>query len=90
MIGGVAGTMLICYCFCFVSQDASIKCTTNGNNQIIVCDSYGCIHLFNRNWEASTFKGHDGSIELCELSRQHNLLITVGVSVISHTCNVTS
>lgn len=61
-------------------QDASIRCTTYGNNQIIVCDSYGCIHLFNRNWEASTFKGHDGSIELCELSRQHNLLITVGVS----------
>lgn len=60
-------------------KEATIKCTTNGNNQIIVCDSYGCVHIFDRNWEASTFKAHVGPIELCELSRQHNLLITVGV-----------
>lgn len=37
------------------------------------------MHLFDRNWDVSTFKGHSGPIELCELSQQHNLLITIGV-----------
>lgn len=61
-------------------QDAEITCTTSGNNQVIVCDSYGCIHLFNRNWDVITYKAHDSAINLCELLHHHNLLITVGVS----------
>ncbi|KAJ6646297.1 Vacuolar protein sorting-associated protein 11 like [Pseudolycoriella hygida] len=59
-------------------KDATITSSTNGNNQIILCDSLGLIHLFNRNWDVISFKGHDGCISLCELATQHNLLITVG------------
>lgn len=64
---------------CHLLQEADITCSTNGNNQIIICDSYGCVHIFDRNWEVCTFKGHNGRIELCDLSQQHNLLITIGV-----------
>lgn len=61
-------------------QEATITSATNGNNQIIICDSFGFIHVFGRNWDAVSFKGHDGAIPLCQLARQHNLLITIGVS----------
>lgn len=43
----------------------------------------GLIHLFNRNWDVTSFKGHDGCISFCELAAQHNLLITVGVTKIN-------
>lgn len=66
------------------AQDATITSSTNGNNQIVLCDSMGSIHLFNRNWDVTSFKGHDGCISLCEMATQHNLLITVGV--ISEIC----
>ncbi|CAD7089452.1 unnamed protein product [Hermetia illucens] len=58
-------------------KDAEITCATNGKNQIIICDSYGWIHVVYRNWDFTSFKGHDSPIALCTLSIQNNLLVTI-------------
>ncbi|XP_049547404.1 vacuolar protein sorting-associated protein 11 homolog [Anopheles darlingi] len=58
-------------------QEAKITATANGNTLIVVCDSAGFIHTFSRTWEVISFKGHDGSILLCDISKQNNLLVTV-------------
>ncbi|XP_050089225.1 vacuolar protein sorting-associated protein 11 homolog [Anopheles aquasalis] len=58
-------------------QEAKITATANGNTLIVVCDSAGYIHTFSRTWEVISFKGHDGSILLCDISKQNNLLVTV-------------
>lgn len=81
-IGAIKITSLL-----LLLQEADITCSTNGNNQIIICDSYGCVHLFDRSWAVSTFKGHTGPIHLCELSHQHNLLITIGVCIHIKICS---
>uniref|UniRef100_A0A1L8DVY0 Vacuolar protein sorting-associated protein 11 homolog n=1 Tax=Nyssomyia neivai TaxID=330878 RepID=A0A1L8DVY0_9DIPT len=59
-------------------QDAEITCATNGSNQVYLCDSSGCVHIFGRSWSATSFKAHEGAVILCKYSRQNNLLITVG------------
>ncbi|XP_039431655.1 vacuolar protein sorting-associated protein 11 homolog [Culex pipiens pallens] len=62
-------------------QDARITATASGNNVIVMCDSEGMIHSFNRSWEPISFKGHEGSILLCDISKQNNLLVTVGEDI---------
>ncbi|EAT44793.1 AAEL003887-PA [Aedes aegypti] len=59
-------------------QGAQIKATTSGNNLVVICDSEGMIHAFNRSWEPVSFRGHDGPILLCDISKQNNMLVTVG------------
>lgn len=59
-------------------QGAQIKATTSGNNLVVICDSEGMIHAFNRSWEPVSFRGHDGPILLCDVSKQNNMLVTVG------------
>jgi hypothetical protein len=62
------------------SQDADIVSSTCGNNQIILGDSNGYIHVFPKNFrESYSFKSHT-AVSFCELSIQNNLLITLGVS----------
>lgn len=61
-------------------QDARITASTTGNNRIIVCDSAGMVHVFNRNWVATTFRAHAGPIALCALAGASNHLVTVGPS----------
>lgn len=62
-------------------QDADISSSTCGNNQVVVCDMFGFVHVFSKKWESYSFKAHDGPILLCELTIQGNFLITVGVSI---------
>ncbi|XP_058450947.1 vacuolar protein sorting-associated protein 11 homolog [Malaya genurostris] len=62
-------------------QSARITATTSGNNLIVICDSEGMIHTFSRSWEPISFKGHEGSILLCDVSKQINLLVTVGEDI---------
>lgn len=62
-------------------QDARITATASGNNVIVMCDSEGNIHSFTRSWEPISFKAHEGSILLCDISKQNNLLVTVGEDI---------
>ncbi|KFB46003.1 AGAP002665-PA-like protein [Anopheles sinensis] len=62
-------------------QGAKITATANGNSLIVICDSSGFIHTFTRTWVAVSFKGHEGSILLCDISKQNNLLVTVGEDI---------
>ncbi|XP_058057321.1 vacuolar protein sorting-associated protein 11 homolog [Anopheles bellator] len=62
-------------------QGAKITATANGSTLIVVCDSNGTIHTFSRTWEVISFKGHEGSILLCDISKQNNLLVTVGEDI---------
>lgn len=59
-------------------QGARITATASGNNVIVICDSEGMIHSFSRSWEPISFKAHEGSILLCDVSKQNNMLVTVG------------
>ncbi|XP_055374112.1 vacuolar protein sorting-associated protein 11 homolog [Condylostylus longicornis] len=58
-------------------QGSQVTCYASGRGQNIICDSQGGIHVFGRNWEFTSFKGHDMSINLCALSIQNNLLVTI-------------
>ncbi|XP_055606181.1 vacuolar protein sorting-associated protein 11 homolog [Uranotaenia lowii] len=62
-------------------QGARITATATGNNLIVICDSEGMIHTFSRSWEPISFKGHEGSILLADISKQNNLLVTVGEDI---------
>ncbi|XP_055550391.1 vacuolar protein sorting-associated protein 11 homolog [Wyeomyia smithii] len=62
-------------------QGARITATASGSNLFIICDSDGMIHTFTRSWEPVSFKGHEGSILLCDVSKQINLLVTIGEDV---------
>ncbi|XP_053694260.1 vacuolar protein sorting-associated protein 11 homolog [Sabethes cyaneus] len=62
-------------------QGARITATASGSNLFIICDADGMIHTFTRSWEPVSFKGHEGSILLCDVAKQMNVLITVGEDV---------
>ncbi|XP_058823942.1 vacuolar protein sorting-associated protein 11 homolog [Topomyia yanbarensis] len=62
-------------------QGARITATASGNNLVVICDSDGMIHTFSRSWEPISFKGHEGMIMLCDVSKQINLLVTVGEDI---------
>uniref|UniRef100_A0AAG5D1K0 Vacuolar protein sorting-associated protein 11 homolog n=2 Tax=Anopheles atroparvus TaxID=41427 RepID=A0AAG5D1K0_ANOAO len=62
-------------------QGAKITATANGTSLIVICDSNGFIHTFSRTWVAVSFRGHEGSILLCDISKQNNLLVTVGEDI---------
>uniref|UniRef100_A0A182QH22 Vacuolar protein sorting-associated protein 11 homolog n=1 Tax=Anopheles farauti TaxID=69004 RepID=A0A182QH22_9DIPT len=62
-------------------QGATITATANGSTLIVICDSNGYIHTFSRTWSVISFKGHEGSILLCDISKQNNLLVTVGEDI---------
>lgn len=58
-----------------------MNASTSGNNQIILGDSNGYVHVFPKNFRDSyTFRAHN-YITHCELSGQNNLLVTLGVSI---------
>ncbi|CRL06847.1 CLUMA_CG019552, isoform A [Clunio marinus] len=62
-----------------VVADADVISSTCGNNQIILGDSNGFVHVFPKNFrEYYSFKTHN-SVSFCELSIQNNLLITLGI-----------
>ncbi|XP_059608812.1 vacuolar protein sorting-associated protein 11 homolog [Phlebotomus argentipes] len=64
--------------------DAEISCAASGNNQVILCDSAGNVHIFGRTWSATSFRAHEGPVLLCKMANSRsvdassNLLITVG------------
>ncbi|XP_053681436.1 vacuolar protein sorting-associated protein 11 homolog [Anopheles nili] len=62
-------------------QGAKITATANGSSLIVICDASGYIHTFSRTWTVISFKGHEGSILLCDISKQNNLLVTVGEDI---------
>ncbi|EAA08178.5 AGAP002665-PA [Anopheles gambiae str. PEST] len=62
-------------------QGAKITATANGSSLIVICDSNGYIHTFSRTWSAISFKGHEGSILLCDIAKPNNLLVTVGEDI---------
>lgn len=59
-------------------QDARITASTAGNGRIIIGDSAGYVHIFNRNWLAVTFRAHAGAVAQCELLAATNHLVTIG------------
>ncbi len=59
-------------------QETEITSYCSGNNQIIICDSDGLVHLFRKNWEYLCYKAHDSQITQCQIAIQNNLLITIG------------
>lgn len=59
-------------------SESDVATSTSGNNQIILGDSNGFIHVFPKNFRDSySFKAHN-SITHCKLSAQNNLLVTLG------------
>ncbi|XP_050072168.1 vacuolar protein sorting-associated protein 11 homolog [Anopheles maculipalpis] len=62
-------------------QGAKITATANGTSLIVICDSNGYIHTFSRTWSVISFKGHEGSILLCDIAKPNNLLVTVGEDI---------
>lgn len=44
----------------------------------MICDSYGIVHLFKKNFEHSIFKAHDSEIIHSKIALQNNLLVTIG------------
>ncbi|KAG5679401.1 hypothetical protein PVAND_008969 [Polypedilum vanderplanki] len=64
--------------FSSVLSESDFVTSTSGNNQIIIGDSKGFVHVFPKNFRDSyTFKAHN-CITHCELSFQNNLLVTLG------------
>lgn len=63
-----------------ILSDSEYECSTTGNNQIIMGDSRGFVHVIPKNFrDTYSFKAHN-SITHCELALQNNLLVTLGVS----------
>lgn len=60
-------------------RGAEIASGTCGNGRIIICDSFGLVHLFDRNWSAKTFRAYGPNpFMMCELIASCNCLVTVG------------
>lgn len=59
-------------------KEAEVTCATSSNNNLILCDSFGRINIFSKNWDAQTVAGHDGAISNCDVARQINILVTIG------------
>ncbi|KAF5291395.1 hypothetical protein FQR65_LT01705 [Abscondita terminalis] len=59
-------------------KDADIVVATTGNNQIVLGDSLGQIHLISRSWEVTTFRGYELRVTLAQHLRNSTLLITIG------------
>lgn len=58
--------------------ETRISSATCGNNQIVICDTEGQIHIFSKSWQDIKIKGHESSIPFCAISMQTNLLVTIG------------
>lgn len=64
----------------FQFQDSEITATTSGNNQLILCDSIGRIHIVSRSCQKiTTVKGYEIRITLAQQLRNSPILVTIGV-----------
>ncbi|KAF5277458.1 hypothetical protein FQA39_LY18488 [Lamprigera yunnana] len=59
-------------------KESNIAIATSGNNEIVLGDSLGQIHLISRTWEITTFRAYELRVTLAQHLRNSNLLITIG------------
>ncbi|KAK5641973.1 hypothetical protein RI129_010520 [Pyrocoelia pectoralis] len=59
-------------------KDSDVVVATCGNNEIVLGDSLGQIHLISRTWEVTTFRGYELRVTLAQHLRNSTLLITIG------------
>lgn len=55
-----------------------MRVATSGHGNFILCDSDGNIHILNRNFKATTFRGYAVSITLAEYVKHSPFLVTIG------------
>ncbi|XP_045478377.1 vacuolar protein sorting-associated protein 11 homolog [Harmonia axyridis] len=59
-------------------DDYRITVTSSGNNNIVLGDSSGQIHLVNRSWNIHTFRAYEFSTDFLYQLRNSTLLVTIG------------
>lgn len=63
-----------------VFKEFNIVVATSGNNQLVLGDGIGQIHLVSRSWQVTTFRGYELRVTLAEQLQNSPLLVTIGVS----------
>lgn len=61
-------------------QTVSTNCTAYGRGHIWFGDSYGFVHRVDRGLHITSFQAHDSCVHLMHQMKEHDLLITIGVS----------
>lgn len=59
-------------------KDAQLKVATSGHGNFILCDNEGNIHILNKNFKATTFRGYAVTTSLAEYVKHSPFLITIG------------
>ncbi|KAK4874130.1 hypothetical protein RN001_013490 [Aquatica leii] len=65
-------------CIADLFKESDIVVATCGNNEIVLGDSLGQIHLLSRSWEVTSFRGYELRVTLAQHLRNSTLLITIG------------
>lgn len=63
-------------------QEFDLVVAASGNNQLVLGDNIGQIHLINRSWHVVSFRGYELRVTLAEQLRNSPLLITIGVGLV--------
>ncbi|XP_018335224.1 vacuolar protein sorting-associated protein 11 homolog [Agrilus planipennis] len=59
-------------------KECDITVATSGNNQAVLGDSCGQIHIITRFWQVTTFRAYEFKVSLAKQLRSSPLLVTVG------------
>jgi hypothetical protein len=65
-------------------QDITVSACASGRGQLIIGDTEGTLYFINRHLELTSFKAYELSVSHLFQLKQHNVLVTVGVSKQCH------
>lgn len=64
-----------------ILQDINISASVSGRGQLIFGDHDGYLHMLNRELQINSFKAYEIRVSHLFQMKQHNLLISIGVSI---------
>ena len=65
----------------FRYQDMNISACTSGRGQLILSDHEGALYFLDRQMELKMFRAYEIRVSHLHQMKQHNILVTVGVSI---------
>lgn len=65
-------------------QDVNVSACSSGRGQLVVGDFEGNIYFINRQLTLSSFRAYDIRVTHMHQMKQHNILVTIGVSSLKY------
>ena len=77
-------------CFFNLLQNLTLTACASGRGQLILGDSEGTLYCINRHLELMSFKAYELNVSHLFQLKQHNILVSVGVSTYAKSTKVNS